>query len=175
MPNHVHMIVCGKESTSMARCLGLTHMRYARRVNERNGWTGHLWANRFYSTPVDDEHLWAAVRYVELNPVRAGIVTRPTEYPWSSARGNALRVADALLDPDRPFPGSIDDWEPWLMAGVDDKTCDALRRCTLSGRPCGSAAFARDVEVAANRALATRKRGRRPRLTNTEGRPRLID
>jgi putative transposase len=56
-------------------------MRYAQAVNRRHGWSGHLWQGRFFSSPLDDAHLWAAVRYVERNPVRAGIVSRAEDYP----------------------------------------------------------------------------------------------
>jgi len=162
MPNHVHLIVVGERATSMARCIGHTHRRHAQRVNTREGWTGHLWANRFYSTPMDDRYLWIAARYVELNPVRAGLVRRPTDYPWSSARAHACGTADSVLDPDRPFPGAVEDWEEWLLTGIDSDDVKAIRSQTSTGRPMGSEAFVRELEGQTGRSLGVRQRGPRP-------------
>jgi len=89
MTNHVHLIVVPQREESMARAIGKAHMRYARRVNRAHGWTGHLWANRYHSTALDWDHQWHAVRYVELNPVRARMVLRAQEYEWSSCRDHA--------------------------------------------------------------------------------------
>ncbi len=71
MSNHVHLLVVPGSENSMANALGRAHMRYARWTNKKLSRVGHLWANRFYSTVLDDSHLWTAVRYVEMNPVRA--------------------------------------------------------------------------------------------------------
>ncbi len=82
-------------------------------VNQRRGLSGHLWANRYYSTALDGEHLWAAVRYVEINPVRAAMVSRAEGYCWSSAAVHCGRGEDrnsghgGLLAAERPFPGEV--------------------------------------------------------------------
>jgi putative transposase len=162
MPNHVHLIVAGDRATSMARAIGSTHRRHAQRVNGRQGWTGHLWANRFYSTPMDGRHLWAAVRYVELNPTRAGFVKSPAEFPWSSARAHAGMATEGLLAVDRPFPGHIADWNAWLLEGVDDPLVEAIRRNTSTGRPSASEAFAREMELGLGRTVRARPHGRPP-------------
>jgi len=146
MSNHVHLVVVGLEADSMAQALGNAHGRYARRFNAISGWTGHLWGHRFYSAAMDEKHLWYAVRYVETNPVRAGLAQLAEDYPWSSARAHALGIEDSLLAPERPFPGSIDNWSEWLSAGVDDRTAAALRRSTSTGRPIGSRSFTAVVE-----------------------------
>jgi putative transposase len=159
MPNHVHLIVVGDRAASMARCIGNTHRRHAQRVNMREGWTGHLWANRFYSTPMDDRYLWAAARYVELNPVRAGLVRRPTGYPWSSAGAHARTTHDPLLDPERPFPGAVEDWEEWLLTGIDSEEMNVIRSHTSTGRPCGSESFLSALEGRTGRRLGPGKRG----------------
>ncbi len=135
MPNHVHLIVFVERLDSMARAIGIAHRCYSRWINSREDWTGHLWANRFFSTPLDDLHLWVAVRYVELNPVRAGLVERPERYPWSSARAHALRSRDSLLADGRPFPGSVADWSAWLLRGMGDPAFDRIRANTSTGRP----------------------------------------
>ena len=78
MSNHVHFVVVPEREGSLARGIGLAHRRFAAWQNARHGWLGHLWANRYFSTPLDETHLWRAVRYVERNPVRAGLVgSRP--------------------------------------------------------------------------------------------------
>jgi hypothetical protein len=76
MPNHVHLVGVPEREASLGLAVGRAHMTYARHANRRQQWWGHLWANRFYSSPLDDEHCWAAIRYVERNPVRAGLVER---------------------------------------------------------------------------------------------------
>lgn len=85
MRNHVHLIVGPRQPSSLALAIGRTHQRYASAQNARHGWTGHFWANRYFSMPLDHAHLWTAVKYVELNPVRARLVARAEEYPHSSA------------------------------------------------------------------------------------------
>jgi putative transposase len=163
MPNHVHLIAVGEDRDSMARGIGNAHRRYSRRCNQREGWTGHLWANRFYSTPLDDVHLWVAARYVKLNPVRARLVQRAEDYPWSSARAHALGAPDALLAGDRPFPGSVEDWSAWLRAGAEDSRFDEIRSNTSTGRPTGSEAFVRTLEDRLGRVLRPQRRGRKLR------------
>ena len=86
MPNHVHLIVVPQRSDSLAALFGLAHRRYARRINEAREWKGHLWQERFHSVVMDEAHLLAAVRYVELNPVRAGLCSRPEDWPSTSSR-----------------------------------------------------------------------------------------
>jgi putative transposase len=134
MPNHVHLIVVGDQVDSLARGIGIAHRRHSRRINLRRGWTGHVWANRFFSTPLNDMHLWMAARYVETNPVRAGLTDEPAEFPWSSARAHLLGHHDPLLACDRPFPGAIEDWRAWLLAGKDDPAMDVLRANTAACR-----------------------------------------
>jgi putative transposase len=74
--------------TGLARAVGEAHRRYTRRINFREGWRGHLWQERFASFPMDENYLLAAVRYVEMNPVAAGLVKKPEDYPWSSAKAH---------------------------------------------------------------------------------------
>ena len=85
IPNHVHLIVIPRTSEALWQTLKQTHGRYAWYWNARWSSTGHVWQGRFYSCPLDDSHLWAALRYVEVNPVRAGMVSAAQQWPWSSA------------------------------------------------------------------------------------------
>jgi putative transposase len=74
MSNHVHLIAVPSTAEALALSLRPAHGRYASYWNALHSSTGHVWQGRFYSCPLDDSHLWQALRYVELNPVRAGLV-----------------------------------------------------------------------------------------------------
>ncbi|HTO61465.1 MAG TPA: transposase [Bradyrhizobium sp.] len=81
MTNHVHLVVVPAGDDELERALKPLHMRYAQRINRRRGWNGHVWQGRFFSSPLDEAYLWAALRYVERNPVRARLVRRAENYP----------------------------------------------------------------------------------------------
>src|SRR5205085_8821132 len=85
MTNHVHFVVVPEKKDSIWKTFHRSHSIYAMRFNAKYGLCGHLWQGRAYSCVLDEAHLWAAVRYVELNPVRAGMVRFAEDYPWSSA------------------------------------------------------------------------------------------
>ena len=165
MTNHVHFIATPRRPDSLAQAIGRAHMRHARRVNRQQGWTGHLWANRFYTTALDEEHLWTAVKYVELNPVRAGLVERAEQYPWSSARAHVTNTSDPLLSANRPFPDAerVGDWGAWLASGLDEAQEKLIRGNTYTGRPTGEASFVERLEKLLGRLLRPQKRGRKPR------------
>ena len=90
MKNHVHFIAVPMESDSMARTFNTLHMRYSQFMNQRRNARGHLWQGRFFSSVLDERHLYAGMRYVENNPVRARIVKKADEYRWSSAGLNRV-------------------------------------------------------------------------------------
>lgn len=160
MSNHVHLIVIGRSRASIPQTVGNAHREFSRRRNEGRLVTGHQWANRFFSTVLDEPHLWAAIRYVELNPVRAGIVGDATAFEWSSARAHAGLVDDDLLDAERPFPGPIANWRRWLANGLEEQTATRLRQNTASGLPTGNAAFVAEIERRLNRCFRPQRRGR---------------
>jgi putative transposase len=160
MTNHVHLLAVPGSEPALARTILAAHMRYAQWFNRRHGTTGHLWGGRYHSAPLDPAHLVAAVRYIELNPVRAGLVERPEEYLWSSARAHGLGESDPLLAPSRPFPGVVPNWLEWLSRERDPGSDRRLRAQTRTGRPCGSDAFVTALEVASGRRLAPQRRHR---------------
>ncbi|MBN1493965.1 MAG: transposase [Candidatus Omnitrophica bacterium] len=86
MPNHVHFILIPSESTSLARMCNTAHMKYSQYINKKHDQKGHLWQGRFFSCPLNEDHLYRALRYVERNPVRAGLTKEPWDHPWSSAQ-----------------------------------------------------------------------------------------
>jgi putative transposase len=171
MTNHIHLIVMPAQPDSLGNAIGRTHMRYARWFNTRQGWSGHLWANRFYSTTLDAEHLWHGVRYVEANPLRARMVARAQEYEWSSCAAHSGLVAPhPVLCPDRPFPGTrgAPHWADFINAGNPQSLDAAIRLNTSTGRPTGSSKFVDTMEAALGRLLRPQKVGRKPKHTNDE-------
>jgi putative transposase len=164
MPNHVHLIAVPEAETSLTRALGEAHRRYTRHVNFREGWRGHLWQGRFASFPMDERHLSAAARYVELNPVRARIVRAPEEYRWSSARAHLGGRDDALVKV-APLLEPVAEWKAFLAAGPDAEAHAALRAHERTGRPLGGEAFLASLERRLGRVLHKAKPGPKPRGT----------
>ncbi len=122
---------------------------------------------------LDGDHLLNAVRYVELNPVRAGLVQRAEDWPWSSA---AVHAGLAPGTDPLPFPVEAADWSAWLGKGLNDVFCEKLRRNTATGRPTGCDTFIRRIETQLTRELSpARKRGRpRKVIDNTDLTPDLF-
>ncbi len=168
MSNHVHLLVVGHQPDSLSSTVGRTHGRYAQWQNRRHDWSGHLWANRFYSTPLDDRHLLAAVKYIELNPVRAGFVETADEYEWSSARPHTAQLEDPLLSPFRPFPSMVGDWSRFLASGLEQQTIERLRVNTSTGRPTGSESFVAVLEARLGRTLRRKRRGPQPKASRNQ-------
>jgi putative transposase len=158
MPNHVHLIVVPPAQDSLALALGEAHRRYSTEVNRRQGWTGYLWQGRFASCALDDAHLLAAARYIELNPVRARLADRPEAWRWSSARAHLRRRDDKLVQV-RPLLDAVPDWRRFLAEHEEEPTFDALRRHTRTGRPLGGPDFVARLETLLGRRLRPRKPG----------------
>lgn len=158
MPNHMHLVVVPETEHGLARSIGEAHRRYTVRVNRRENWRGYLFQGRFASYPMDESYLLAAVRYTELNPVRAGLVEKPWQYLWSSARAHVVGKDDRLVKV-KPMLERIDDWREYLEAGLDGIDLDVIRRHIRSGRPLGSPGFVESLEARTGRTLAPRKRG----------------
>jgi len=161
MPNHVHLVVVPETETGLARAIGEAHRCYTVRVNLRENWRGYLFQGRFASCPMDERYLLAAVRYVELNPVRAGLAEKPWEYGWSSARAHVTRRDDRLVKV-KPMLERVEDWREYLGAGLDTTDLEVIRRHLRSGRPLGSRDFVESLEARTGRALAPQKRGPKP-------------
>ena len=133
MPNHVHLVLVPADADGLRAALAPAHRRYTWEINRREDWRGHLWQSRFASFPMDDAHLHACLRYVELNPVRAGLVARPEDWRWSSARAHLGLAGDDLTDV-AAGRERVDDWAAFLAAGLDTCDRDAIRAAEASGR-----------------------------------------
>jgi putative transposase len=163
MKNHVHVVAVPRSPQSFEAVFRPLHMRYAQRVNRERNWHGHLWQGRFFSSPLDEDYLWAAIRYVERNPVRAKVVKKAENYPWSSAVAHCGRGEDLLLTNARAWSrelGRVADWSAWLAEGDELEQLGVLRRNINKGLPCGSARFISRLEKTAGRVLSYRPRGR---------------
>lgn len=150
MTNHVHLIATPDSEESLAVLLRRVHGRYAQMLNARLDRTGHLWQNRFFSCALDSRHLNRALAYVERNPVRAGVVERAEEYPWSSARVHLGLQSDPQELLDLQFWhgfGGAEAWRELLMSREELAVLRLLRRCTYSGRPFGAEEFLLEFET----------------------------
>jgi len=163
MPNHVHVVVVPPSEDALCRAIGEAHRRYTRRVNFREGWRGHLWQGRFASFVMDEEYLVSAVRYVERNPVKAGLARRAEDWPWSSAAAHAAGRGDAVAQGDwltQLTAGWVCSWAEFLRRKDDRGFATAMRRCENTGRPLGEATFLSKLEALLGRTLLPRKPGR---------------
>ena len=160
MPNHVHLIAVPSTPESLARAIGEAHRRYTRRINFRENWRGHLWQERFASFPLDENYLLATARYVEMNPVAAGLVTHPGEYPWSSARAHLAEEDDQLVKVS-PLLAIVGNWRDFLSLSDKDELT-LLKRHERTGRPLGSGNFVDRLEGELSRSLRPQKPGPKP-------------
>jgi len=163
MPNHVHMIAVPGSEEGLRQAIGEAHRRYTRRINVREGWRGHLWQGRFASCPLDERYLLAATRYVELNPVRAGMVADPEAYPWSSAAAHIAGIGNALVNV-KPLLEMVGNWRDFLLGGLSVEERDRMRRHERTGRPLGDDGFVDTLEQALGRILHRQRPGRKKNL-----------
>ncbi|MEA3008318.1 MAG: REP-associated tyrosine transposase [Sphingomonadales bacterium] len=161
MPNHVHLILVPSLESGLGAVMRRTQGRYTRAINAREGRVGHLWQARFASFVMDEPYLLACARYVELNPVRAGLAARAEDWPWSSARAHLGGGGDALTDA-APLLERWPDWRQVIEAPLDDRLVAAIRERERSGRPLGSPSFAR--RFAPLREGLRPRRGRPPKI-----------
>ena len=140
-----------------------THGTYAAMFNRKYGFTGHLWQARFYSCVLDDEHLAHCARYVERNPVRAGMVARSRKLSVVQRGPHLPGQHDRYLDEGLPLIGVIQDWPAWLAGNESEEAIQKIREATATGRACGSEDFIPRLESQSGRSLRPLKRGRRPR------------
>ena len=159
MDNHVHFVAVPEREDSLARAFGEAHRRYTWTVNRRERWTGYLWQGRFASFPLDEAHLFAAMRYVERNPVEAGMVRWAEDYPWSSARAHAHRKDDPLLA-DNVVVDGVTDWTEFLRH-PDEKTKAQIEQHSRTGRPFGRDHFVDKLEQLTGRILKKQSPGRK--------------
>lgn len=160
MSNHVHIIGVPMDENSLAKTFNAVTMKYAQYFNQKRMVKGHLWQGRFYSCILDERHLYAAVRYIENNPVRAGIVKKPWEYKWSSARAHVGEDKNPNLLDDCYLLKEIDDCLVYLMEGNNETLINNIRENTRKGRPCGEEPFIKTIEELLGKRLMVLPKGR---------------
>lgn len=162
MTNHVHFIAVPEEDSSLAKGFGEAHRLYTRAKNFRLDTRGYLFQGRFNSCVLAESHLFAAARYIELNPVRAKMVKCAADYRWSSARYHLGIVNTDPLVTDRTLMGLVTNWQE-LLAHDDEDADHTLRSAVTTGRPVGNEAFVQRIQELTGRNLQKRKPGRRGR------------
>jgi len=160
MPNHTHLVLTPADTEGLRKAIGEAHRRYTRHVNFSHGWRGYLWQGRFASFPMDEAHLYRAVRYIELNPVNANLCSQPEHWPWSSAAAHLYGQDDELVDV-APMLARIPAWKAYLDEGLHGEQ-ELLSRHERTGRPLGSDSFINKLEAICGRRLHPRKAGRKP-------------
>ena len=141
MKNHVHLIAVPSNTDGLALMFREAHRRYTRYINHRHEWSGHLWQDRYASFVMNEPHALMAARYIENNPVYAGIVNNAGSYRWSSAAYHlGMKQNDLLVSPDHPLKELIADWKSYLDEGISDadkslKEREMLLKHEKSGRP----------------------------------------
>ena len=149
MTNHVHHILVPLEKDSLARTLQTTHQRYSIIINSREGWKGHLWQERYFSSPLDNDYFWSALRYVERNPVEARMGSHASDYKWSSAKAHCGLKDDLVLDQQSDLAKMITkktDWYSWLEKKEDEAILKTIRDKTYRDLPTGGEEFIKVVE-----------------------------
>lgn len=163
MPNHVHLVLVPTSADGLEKALRPLHTYHAQRLNRQRGWSGHVWQGRFFSSPLDETYFWAAMRYVERNPVRAGLAPRGEDYFWSSARAHCGLRHDPILTTDAHWTETcrmVSDWSAWLAEPDRMEQMNVIRYRVARGLPCGEDAFVREMETRLGRLFRPRGVGR---------------
>jgi len=168
MSNHVHLLSSSASPGAASEALRRTAQCYVQMFNQRHRRTGTLWEGRFKSCLVGtDRYVLTVYRYIERNPVRAGIVSRPEEHPWSSVHANLGLRFDSLVTPHECFVALGADanarrtaYRDWLHTGEDEEQLQMIRRHLAQQRAYGDSRFQAMVEKTLNRPASVRSRGR---------------
>jgi putative transposase len=145
MTNHVHFVGIPRKPESISRTIQVAHVRYTRRINHQKNWTGNLWQQRYFACALDDPHLWLAIRYIEQNPIRAGIVARAEDYIWSSAAYHCGLREDPVILHDNAIMGMFDGWSETVNQVLNNEKQQMIRTRTYQGIPLGNDKFVRRI------------------------------
>ena len=168
MTNHFHLLLQPEAGQSISRILQSVTVAHTWRCHRTHASLGHVWQGRFKSPVIqDDAHSLVVLRYIECNPLRAGMVTNLSDYPWSSYAAHGLGRADTLLT-DLPYWSERDRtesarqayWRKWVHTPVNDKELQAIRKAVSTGRPFGTADWTQTISAKLGIPLVSRPRGR---------------
>ncbi|MDQ7001329.1 MAG: transposase [Ghiorsea sp.] len=172
MTNHVHLLVTPKDETGLSRMMQYIGRYYVPYINHTYGRTGTLWEGRYKSSLVDTNgYFLTCCRYIELNPVRASMVSHPREYIWSSYATNAEGKIDTVVKP-HPLYTSLganekarqQAYEALFEVHVDDVELSEIRASLQTGTPLGNDRFREEIEGILGKKIGQTRRGRPPRL-----------
>lgn len=162
LKNHVHFVVVPYEENSLAKAFNVAHMRYAQYINQRRKEQGHLWQGRFYSCALDKMYCALAIKYIEKNPLRLGLVQNAWEWKWSSALAHIEDTSSLLEleDISRLTDMSKAVWKQYLMGRDRGHLVGKIKRHTLKGYPLGQEEFILKLEKELGKSLKILPRGR---------------
>jgi putative transposase len=171
MSNHVHLVVTPSVEGGVSHVMKLVGVRYVQYFNRKYRRTGTLWEGRYRASLIQlDRYLLTCYRYIELNPVRAGLAKRADDYRWSSYRTNALGDEDPLVTPHETYLGlgaTADarraGYRALVEDGLSNEAIDDIRRATNAGLVLGSKRFRDEVAALLKRRAEPVRFGRRSR------------
>lgn len=169
MTNHIHLLCTPSSPTGISQMMQSLGRMYVMYFNKTYRRSGTLWEGRYRSCLVqEDTYLFQLYRYIELNPVRAGMVEDPADYTWSSYQCNALGKESDLLSPHERYlalgaikADRLDSYRQLFEGHVAGKLLDNIRKATNKGLALGNAHFIADVEAITGKRLQESKRGRK--------------
>ena len=159
MTNHIHLILKPSTEKGLQEVLKPLHMRYSQYINKKKNWSGHLWQGRYFSSALDEQYTYYAFRYVENNPVQAKMVSKATDYQYSSARHHCGLLTNKLISK-YDIGVSKQEYEAYLEQTTDQTSVDILRRNVNKGLPCGSNEFVAELGKKLGRDLFFKQIGR---------------
>ena len=171
MTNHIHLLLSAEKTVNISKLSQAIGRKYVPYFNHKYGKSGTLWEGRFKASSIDSEfYLLVCYRYIELNPVRAGMVKEPDDYAWSSYHANALGEKDPLITP-HPTYLHLGQTEVERQSAyrnlfndtLKDNLLTEIRQTTQTGTPLGSDKFKQQVEDLLGVKTGYMKRGR-PKL-----------
>lgn len=169
MTNHVHILCTPSSETGISQMMQSLGRMYVRYFNKSHKRTGTLWEGRYRSCVVQEEgYLMQVYRYIELNPVRAGLVKHPAEFSWSSYQCNGLGKTSDLLTPHPLYLSlgkndftRLDSYRAFIEQHFDSRLLEDIRRATNKGLALGNESFIAAIERRTGKSLTEAKRGRK--------------
>ena len=160
MDNHVHLIMSPETETSFSELFRRLNVKYSIYIHKKRKLKGKLWEDRYYTSCLDEDYFLTSLKYVELNPFRAGMEKNLGEYSWTSYRERIKSSKYSILD-DLPEDIQIRNWDEVILSGLkEEEKWEALKRCIAQNKPFGNEEFVKKLEQKSGLNLTTRKQGR---------------
>jgi putative transposase len=168
MTNHIHILATPHDKNGITRIMQYVGRQYVPYINYTYGTSGSIWEGRYKASLIhDDEYLLTCMRYIELNPVRAGMVLSPSQYRWSSYRGNAQGKEDRLLTPHQIYKdldekrfARLEAYKALFQAHLDHGALNDIRAAWQTGTPLGNEYFRERIEAKLKCKVGQARRGR---------------